>query len=221
MNLEDYAYNEDGRWYVNPQVSLDEQNAFINNYRNLQAQNNSQIEQQTKALGTQVPSQLGGLIGGGSYFKSRYQTPQTNQTIAELRAVAQQQALSQALNNELAKAKKKYKDAQNNASLSGAKGGLNDVTLEVQDSGTDAPKYQTEYVSTDTSGGDLASIRANYFDTPEKIESLKKELETQGFNITNGPLLRQQLLNKDFNGSRLTELETAFILEKLGLDGGY
>lgn len=143
MNLEDYAYNEGDRWYVDPQVSLDEQNAFINNLRNSQAQTNTQIEQQTRTLGTQVPSQLGGLIGGGSYFKSRYQTPQTNQTIAQLRAVSQQQALQQALNNELAKAKKAYRDAQNNTTK---KNGLNDIPLEVTDEGGDAEKYNTEYV---------------------------------------------------------------------------
>lgn len=115
MNLEDYAYNENDRWYVDPRVSLDEQNAFINNLRNAQAQNNAQIEQQVQSLGTQVPSQLGGLAGAGSYFRSRFQTPQTNQTVAELRAGMQAQALNQALQNEYKKAKKAYNDAQNEA----------------------------------------------------------------------------------------------------------
>lgn len=111
MNLEDYAYNEGDRWYIDPQVSLDEQNAFINNLRGLQAQDNAQIERQTRALGTQVPSQLGGLVGAGSYFRSRYQTPQTNQTVADLRAVAQAKALETAISNEIAKKQKQYKDA--------------------------------------------------------------------------------------------------------------
>lgn len=142
MNLEDYAYNEDDRWYVNPQVSLDEQNAFINNLRNLQAQDNAQITQQTRGLGTQVPSNLGGLVGGGSYFRSRYQTPQTNKTIADLRAVAQNQALQTALNNELEKAKKKYRDSQNNSLK---KNGLNDVPLTITDAGGEGDKYKTEY----------------------------------------------------------------------------
>lgn len=120
MNLEDYAYNEDGRWYINPQVSLDEQNEFINNIRNIEAQNNSEIEQQTRGLGTQVPSQLGGLVGGGSYFRTRYQTPKTNQTIAELRTVAQASALETALKNEIAKKQKQYKDAYRAASTRNA-----------------------------------------------------------------------------------------------------
>lgn len=118
MNLEDYAYNQDGRWYVDPQVALDEQNAFINNIRAEQAQNNAQIESQTRALGTQVPSQMGGLVGGGGYFRSRYQTPQTNQAIADLRATAQAQAMKQLLKNEVEKAKKAYSDAYRKATVS-------------------------------------------------------------------------------------------------------
>lgn len=118
MNLEDYAYNQDGRWYVDPQVALDEHNAFINNIRAEQAQNNAQIESQTRALGTQVPSQMGGLVGGGGYFRSRYQTPQTNQAIADLRATAQAQAMKQLLKNEVEKAKKAYGDAYRKATVS-------------------------------------------------------------------------------------------------------
>lgn len=132
MNLEDFAYQEDDRWYVNPQVSLDEQNAFINNIRNLQAKDNMQIEQQTRGLGTQVPSQLGGLVGAGSYFKSRYQTPQTNQAIADLKEAAQKQALSQVLSNEVAKAKKKYQDAYRAANISSqVQSPLYDATADV------------------------------------------------------------------------------------------
>lgn len=115
MNLEDYAYQEGDRWYIDPQVSLDEQNAFINNLRNAQAQDNAQIEQQTYSLGTQVPSQMGGLSGSGGYFRSRYQTPQTNQMVSELKAGMQAQALNQALQNEYKKYKKIYQDAQNAA----------------------------------------------------------------------------------------------------------
>lgn len=132
MNLEDYAYEDNGRWYVNPQVSLDEQNAFIDNYRNVEAANNAQIAAQTRALGTQVPSQLGGLTGAGSYFRSRYQTPQTNQTIADLRAAAQAAALQSALNNEIAKYKKLYRDSQN-AGTGGGNGGLNALDVETVD----------------------------------------------------------------------------------------
>lgn len=148
MNLEDYAYEDDGRWYIRPEVALNEQNAFINNYRNIEAQNNAQIAQQTRALGTQVPSQLGGLVGGGGYFRSRYQTPQTNQIIADLRSQMQGQALQAVLQNELEKAKKKYKDAQNSALKPSNTSNTN--PWSVDDRGTDdSKKRDTEFVGTE------------------------------------------------------------------------
>lgn len=148
MNLEDYAYEDDGRWYIRPEVALNEQNAFINNYRNIEAQNNAQIAQQTRALGTQVPSQLGGLVGGGGYFRSRYQTPQTNQVVADLRSQMQGQALQAVLQNELEKAKKKYKDAQNSALKTSNTSNTN--PWSVDDRGTDdSKKRNTEFVGTE------------------------------------------------------------------------
>lgn len=148
MNLEDYAYEDDGRWYIRPEVALNEQNAFINNYRNIEAQNNAQIAQQTRALGTQVPSQLGGLVGGGGYFRSRYQTPQTNQVVADLRSQMQGQALQTVLQNELEKAKKKYKDAQNSALKTSNANNTN--SWSVDDRGTDdSKKRDTEFVGTE------------------------------------------------------------------------
>ena len=148
MNLEDYAYEDDGRWYIRPEVALNEQNAFINNYRNIEAQNNAQIAQQTRALGTQVPSQLGGLVGGGGYFRSRHQTPQTNQIVADLRSQMQGQALQTILQNELEKAKKKYKDAQNSALKTSNAGNTN--PWSVDDRGTDdSKKRDTEFVGTE------------------------------------------------------------------------
>lgn len=124
MNLEQYAYQDDDRWYVNPQVSLGEQNAFIDNLRNLQAQDNADIQQQTYALGTRVPSNLGGLSGAGSYFKSR-QTPQINSIVADLRAVEQAQALTTLLQNDINKAKKKYSSAFSKTNGGGGTGGDN------------------------------------------------------------------------------------------------
>lgn len=103
----------ENRYYLNPQVGLDESTSFIDNLRATQGQQNREISQQTRMLGTDVPSQLGGLIGGESYFTSRYQTPQTNVAVANLRATAQAAALNQALENEQAKWKKRYQDAYN------------------------------------------------------------------------------------------------------------
>jgi len=110
--LPENEYKEfEGRVYANPQISLDQSNAFIDNLRATQARQNQQIEQQTQNLGTNVPSNLGGLTGAGSYFTSRYQTPQTSSAVANLRATAQAAALNQALQNEQEIWKKRYNDA--------------------------------------------------------------------------------------------------------------
>lgn len=111
MNLDDFSTVVDDRRYVNPQVSLDEQNTFIDNLRTAQGARTTEIAQDTYNLGTAVPSNLGGLSGAGSYFTSRYQTPQTNAMVADLRAAAQAQALSDAMNNEIAQAKQRYSNA--------------------------------------------------------------------------------------------------------------
>lgn len=103
----------DGRAYLNPQVALDESNTFIDNLRTAQGQQNQEIFTDTQRLGTDVPTNLGGLTGAESYFTSRYQTPQTNAVVANLRATAQLAALNQALQNEQAIWKKRYQDAYN------------------------------------------------------------------------------------------------------------
>ena len=101
----------EGRVYLNPQVALDESNTFIDNLRATQGAQNQEIAQQTQRLGTDIPSNLGGLTGADSYFTSRYQTPQTISNIANLRATAQAAALNQVLANEQEKWKKRYNDA--------------------------------------------------------------------------------------------------------------
>lgn len=115
MNLDDFSYEENGRRYINPQVALDEENAFIQNLRDTQTQDNAKIYQDTHDLGTDVSSNLGGLNGGEAYFNARYQTPQTNYSVANLRAAAQSKALTDVMNNEINKAKKNYSDAYNAA----------------------------------------------------------------------------------------------------------
>lgn len=132
MNLDDFSYEENGRRYINPQVALDEENAFINNLRQTQAQDTAKINRDTSNLGTSVGnSSIGGLGGSEAYFNARYQTPQTNYSIANIRATAQAKALNDALTNELNKAKKRYSDAYAAAARrsgggSGGSGGNND-----------------------------------------------------------------------------------------------
>ena len=108
----------EGRYYSNPQVALDENNAFIDNLRSTQQANNQEIQTQTYNLGSELPSQLGGLGAPGntslSYFTSRYQVPQTNAAVANLRATAQAAALNEVLSNEQAKWKNRYQQAYRN-----------------------------------------------------------------------------------------------------------
>lgn len=113
--LPENEYKEvEGRAYLNPQVAVDESNTFIDNLRASQNRQNQEISTDTQRLGTNVPSDLGGLIGADSYFASRYQTPQTNSVVANLRTAAQANALNQILQNEQAIWKKKYQDAYRN-----------------------------------------------------------------------------------------------------------
>lgn len=107
----DEVINFEDTLYVNPQKSLDEQNAFIDALRSTQNQNNAEINTQTYNLGTAVPSNLGGLTGGEGYFTARYQAPQSTSLAANLRATAQAQALNDILSNELAMQKQRYNNA--------------------------------------------------------------------------------------------------------------
>lgn len=129
MNLDEFSTVVDDRRYIKPQVALDESNAFIDNLRKTQGQRTAEIAQDTYNLGTAVPSNLGGLGGSGSYFTSRYQTPQTNEIVANLKATAQAQALNDAMNNALAQAKQRYnnayKAAQKRSSSTGSTGPTN------------------------------------------------------------------------------------------------
>lgn len=125
MNLDEFSTVVDDRRYIKPQVALDESNAFIENLRKTQGQRTAEIAQDTYNLGTAVPSNLGGLSGSGSYFASRYQTPQTNEVVANLKAVAQAQALNDAMTNALAQAKHRYNNAYKAAQRRSGGGGGN------------------------------------------------------------------------------------------------
>lgn len=108
---EDEIYSFEDRTYLNPTTSRDEQLSFIDTLRETQAKNTAQIRTDTYNLGSPLPSNLGGLSGAEDTFIARYQTPQTEQTVADLRTAAQQSALNQALTNLQTAYKKRYNDA--------------------------------------------------------------------------------------------------------------
>ena len=110
MNDNEFYKFED-RAYINPTLSSGEQEAFITNLRDVQSQNNQKIASDTHNLGTDVPSNLGGLGGGESYFDSRYQTPQVNEMVDTLKSAAQAQALNDVMSNYQNQLQNRYKQA--------------------------------------------------------------------------------------------------------------
>mgnify|MGYP007122036262 CR=1 FL=1 len=158
LNTNEYT-EVDGRQYLNPQVALDESNKFIDNLRSTQTQQNQQIAQDTYNLGLALPSAQGGLgtntASNMGYFTSRYQTPQTNAAVANLRAAAQAAALNQALQNEQEIWKKKYQDAYRNYQKR-----MNDKANQpvIQNPYVDVPGDDPEKQTTTPEGSNETSI---------------------------------------------------------------
>ena len=104
-----YLYlNDQGLAEISPTASRDAQESFIDTYRQMQAENVARVGDTTHALGSDLPAYQGGLHGASEYWKSRYQTPQTESRVANLRTAAQAQALNQLMSNDLAREQEKY-----------------------------------------------------------------------------------------------------------------
>lgn len=164
MNSDEFYTFED-RAYVNPTLSSGEQEKFIDNFRDIQSQNNAQITQQTQNLGTDVPSNLGGLGGGEAYFDSRYQTPQVGEMVSTLKSAAQAQELNDIMNNYKAQLQNQYKQAYRdyqkrerarqkklqNSYLNGGNNGNNNNTSgwdgDYEDDPTDGDDGKTDIIS--------------------------------------------------------------------------
>lgn len=99
---------------VSPTASRDATTAFIDTYRQLQGENTAQIGEAAHALGSDLTAQYGGLHGPSDYIRSRYQTPQTESRIANLRTTAQLAALNQLMQNEQNKWANRYNQAYRN-----------------------------------------------------------------------------------------------------------
>lgn len=173
----------EGRTYVNPQIALGESDTFIDNLRQTQQANTQQIVQDTYDLGTAVPSNLGGLMGGEGYWTSRYQTPQTNATVANLRAAAQAKALNDVLANEQAIWKNRYQQAYRNYQ-------------KRQNAKANAPKTQNPE-TTDPSEPDVeknVTTPQEFFGVPDTIVS-----ETDTHYIYTDPKTGEQTkVSKDY-----------------------
>ena len=114
MNDDYLRFNEQGLAEINPMASYNTQQEFIDNYRAAQDEKTNQIGEQTHALGSDLTAQYGGLHGPSDYWKSRYQTPQTESKLATLRTANQLQALNQLMQNDLANEAEKYNQAYRN-----------------------------------------------------------------------------------------------------------
>lgn len=135
------SYSFEDRQYIDPTVSRDEQLGFIDRLREIENKDLRKIATDTHNLGTDVPSNLGGLSGIGApnslgisgadtgsagIWRNRYERPQVNALVSDLKATAQATALNTALNNMLNQYKNRYNQAARAAAKSGGGGGGDD-----------------------------------------------------------------------------------------------
>lgn len=113
MNENEYLKVND-RYYVNPQLAVDESEQFLNKLKTAQAEGNAQIAQETHNLGTDVPSSMGGLSGTG-VWQQRYQAKPVDAMVANLKATTQAKALTDTLTNLLGQKQQEYKQAYRDA----------------------------------------------------------------------------------------------------------
>lgn len=160
MNNETIEFED--RSYVNPEISMAEQDQFIEKFRDIQAQNQAQINRDTYNLGTPVSSNLGGLTGAEGLWGAEYQRPQVNAAIANLRRVNLQQAVNtamanqqNAMQNRINQAKRAYYRAQQEA-YARDRAKANSSTGDNKQGGVDVTELPEGKVS---SGG--TTIRSN------------------------------------------------------------
>lgn len=123
-------YDFEDRKYMEPTVSRDEQLGFIDRLREIENKDLQKIATDTHNLGSDLPSNLGGLsaigkpnsigvsgadTGSAGIWRNRFERPQTNALVSGLKASAQAAALNTALNNVFNQYKHRYNEAYRNA----------------------------------------------------------------------------------------------------------
>lgn len=146
-------YDFEDRRYINPTVSQDEQMGFVNTLRDTVGRNTAQINAQTQALGSNLPSTQGGLVGTNSYFAHRYKTMPTEVQMNTLRATAQAKALNDLMSNYQNQMANRYNQAYRAASKRSNNNGTDKVNgdVEYKDEGYDeeeAPPKTDNYYKT-------------------------------------------------------------------------
>lgn len=180
MNENEYLKVND-RYYTNPQLSVDKSEQFLEKLKTAQAEGNARIAQQTHNLGTDVPSSMGGLTGSGGVWRQRYQNPQINSMVADLKATAQAQALNETMSNLLAQKQQEYKNAYRSAykkaaKKSGGSGGNNSNTSNTSNwNGEIEDVIIDETTTTDTDNNNTT--------TPPKVEDYIEDVDEQYKNL--------------------------------------
>lgn len=142
---ETYTF-EDERRYINPTLSRDEQLDFVDTLRDTMHQNTTDIGTQTERLGTNIPSNLGGLTGSNSYFAQRYQTTPLENQVNTLKATAQAKALNDLLTNYETQMKNKAQQAYRGAARRSSYGSATGSSSGSDSGNQNTSDFQVEYV---------------------------------------------------------------------------
>ena len=182
MNENEYLKVND-RYYVNPQLSVDESEQFLNKLKTAQAEGNARIAQQTHNLGTDVPSSMGGLTGSGGIWRQRYQNPQIDSMVADLKATAQAQALNETMSNLLAQKQQEYKNAYRSAYKKAAKSGGGTGGNNPTNPNTSNWDGEIEDVVLDDTTTTNTNNNNNNTTTPPKVEDYLQDVDERYKNL--------------------------------------
>ena len=176
------TYTFEDRTYLDPTVSRDEHLGFIDRLREIENKDLQKIATDTHNLGSDLPSNLGGLsglnpnTGSAGIWKNRFERPQTNALVSGLKASAQAAALNTALNNIFNQYKHRYNEAYRNAQKAANKPSTDDPGYD--------PVYGDDYQKVLDVGAIPEQWKSNQFDVvgPDgKIHStIEVRLDDQG-----------------------------------------
>lgn len=157
MNTDEYTEFQN-RYYVNPEVSMDEQNQFIDKFRDLQNADQVQINRDTYNLGTPTSSNKGGLVGAEGMWDVQYRRPAVNQAIENLRQVNMQQALNMSMANQQNVMANRVQQAQRNYNRAQAEAYKNDrLASRTNNTPSDTPGLGIDTNTGQTDPTDLAA----------------------------------------------------------------
>lgn len=186
MNPDEYYTYED-RAYISPTLSRDEQMGFVNTLRDTVDRNTAQINAQTKNLGTDVPSNLGGLTGSKGYFSQRYQTTPVEVQVNTLKATAQAKALNDLMSNYQAQAQNKYNQAYRSAKARAAAQAAGGNANGDSEEGEPDPFYKNNEMTLNSDEWkDSGESNVTGYMTPDGYEYWKN-MDTNKMLKTNNP----------------------------------